>query len=356
MPPPRRDLDRTREQLCAWLAAKLPGARELHITELTGPSETGFSSDTLMFDAEWTARNRVCRERLVARFKPQGMTLFPNYDVGMQYRIMKSLRDTDVPVPRVRWLEEDEGPLGSPFYVMDRLDGRVFPDNPPYHTGGWVAEITPEEREALWWSGFDALARVHRLDWRGLGLDFLPRPEHGRTPLEQQLHEYDEFLDWGMDRSRLPLIERARRWLNAHKPAEEPVGLCWGDSRPGNQIFDGRECIAVIDWEMARLGDPVQDLAWWVALDRCFSEGVGVERLAGFPDRRQTIRRWEELVGREARHVVYYEVLGFYKFSIIMSRVVLQLKHYAVLPADTNMDIDNLASQTLARALDEVGA
>ncbi len=239
---------------------------------------------------------------------------------------------------------------------MERLEGRVFTDNPPYHTGGWVTEISPQEREALWWSGLEAMTRVHRLDWRALGLGFLDKPQFGATPLEQQLREYDEYLNWGVDRSRLPLIERAQRWLHAHKPADGPVGLCWGDSRPGNQMFNGRACVAVIDWEMARLGDPVQDLAWWIVMDRCFSEGVDVERLPGFPDRQATIARWEQLVGREARHVVYYEVLGLYKFACIMARIMLQLKHYDVFPVESDMDVNNLASVVLARVLDEVGA
>lgn len=356
MPPPRRDFDLTRKQLCAWLGGKLNGARDLQISELKGPSETGFSSDTLMFDADWTDGGGSHCERLVARIKPTGLTVFPRYDMGEQYRVMKILGTrTDVPVPRMRWLEEDEGPLGVPFYVMDRVDGRVPTDNPPYHAGGWVPELSPEEREALWWSGFEAMARVHRLDWRALGFGFLDKPERGATPLEQQLHEYDEYFSWGMDRSRHPLIERAQRWLHAHKPADEPVALCWGDSRPGNQIFNGTKCVAVIDWEMVRLGDPVQDLAWWIALDRCFSEGIGIERLAGFPDRQATIARWEELVGREARHVAYYEVLGFYKFSAIMARVMQILKRYDIFPVDSDMDVNNLASVTLARELDAIG-
>jgi len=114
--------------------------------------------------------------------------------------------------------------------------------------------------------------------------------------------------------------------------------------------------VAVIDWEMTRLGDPVQDLAWWITLDRCFSEGLGVERLAGLPDRQATIARWESLLAREARHLAYYEMLALYKFAAIMARVSLQLKHYEFLPADSDMDADNLASQTLARVLQEVAS
>jgi len=351
MPAPRRDLELTHRQLRDWLRRKLPQARDLTITDLSGPSETGFSSDTLLFDAEWTDGAGAQRERLVARFKPSGFTVFPKYDVAAQYRIMQALRTTDVPVPRMRWLEEDEAPLGAPFYVMDRVDGRVPTDNPPYHVGGWLPDLTPAEREAMWWSGLEAMANIHRLDWRALGLTFLEQPERDGSPLEQQLREYDEFQSWGMDRRRYPLLDTAQQWLRAHRPADETVGLCWGDSRLGNQIFNGTRCVAVIDWEMARLGDPVQDLAWWIALDRCFCEGLGVERLAGLPDRDATIARWERIVGRPARHFAFYEVLALYKFTAIMARVILQLKHYELFPADIDMDVNNLASTTLARVL-----
>ena len=355
MPAPKhRDLDLTRNQLSRWLAEKLPGARDLRAGELTGPSETGFSSDTLLFDAEWTQGGEARRECFVARLRPTGFTVFPRYDIALQYRIMKTLGATDVPVPHMRWLEEDDSVLGVPFLVMNRVSGRVPTDNPPYHAGGWVPELAPEERAALWWSGLEAMARIHRLDWRALGLGVLARPEYGATPLEQQLREYDEYLDWGVDRARHPLIQRARRWLHEKRPPEGTVALCWGDSRPGNQIFDGVQCVAVIDWEMARLGDPVQDLAWWIALDRCLSEGIGIERLAGLPDPQATIARWEGLVDREARHFAYYEVLALYKFTVIMARIGLQLKHYEIMPPDNDMDVNNLASQTLLRVLDEM--
>jgi len=353
--PAKRDLDLTRKQLEDWFRERLPGAAGIAVSGLAGPSDTGFSSETLLFELSYEQGGERRSEDLVVRLEPTGFCVFPSYDVGRQFRVMKTLGETDVPVPRMRWLEEDGARLGVPFYVMDRVRGRVPSDSPPMHTAGWVVELAPEEREALWWNGLEAMARVHRLDWRTLGFACLDEPERGATPIEQQLHYYDEYIGWGLERARYPLIERALAWLRANAPAEESIALCWGDSRLANQIFDGLACAAVIDWEMVRLGDPVQDLAWWLASDRCFSEGIGVERLAGIPDRATTIARWESLTGREARHFAYWEVLVLLRFSVQMARIGMQMKNYEILPPDHTMDVDNLASQTLAWAFEAAG-
>ncbi|MFN8626367.1 MAG: phosphotransferase family protein [Candidatus Binatia bacterium] len=354
--PEKRDLDLTERQLCAWLATQLVGARDVRVIMRGGPSSSGFSSDTVMFDAAWADAAGAHREPLVARFTPRGKTVFPTYDVGLQYRVMKILGDrTNVPVPRMRWNEPRPQPLGVPFYVMDRLDGRVPADNPPFHMTGWVADLSANERERLWWNGLEAMTRVHRLDWRALGFDFLEEPRLGATVLEQQLHYYD-YVSWGFDSTRYPAFEAAQRWLRANQPADQPVALCWGDARVGNQIFNAQlDVVAVVDWEMVRLGDPVQDLTWFMAIDRFNWEGYGLERLAGFPDRAATIARWEELVGRAARHIPYYDILGVYKFALVVARVDVQMKYYEIMPADGNMDVDNWAYKTLAGMLQEAG-
>jgi aminoglycoside phosphotransferase (APT) family kinase protein len=148
----------------------LPRATELVVSELAGPAATGFSNDTLLFDLESVEDGRREHRALVARIQPTGFGVFPTYDLRLQYRVMAALRGTDVPVPQMLWFEPDESLLGAPFYVMERVAGRIPNDNPPYHAGGWMTEITPEERGAIWCSGVDTLAAIHRCDLR---LDFL---------------------------------------------------------------------------------------------------------------------------------------------------------------------------------------
>ena len=295
------------------------------------------------------------REGLVARLEPEEYVMFPYYDVAAQARCLQLLEGTDVPVPVVRWLEPDRSVVGVPFYVMTRVDGRIPTDNPPMHDEGWIAEETTEaERAAIWWNGVEAMCEVHRVDWQGLGFGFLAEPKRGDNALDQQLDYWQEYFRWGMPASRHPDIGRALEYLEANKPADQPVALCWGDSRLANQIFDGVDCVAVLDWEMARLGDPVQDLAWWLASDRCFSEGLELDRLPGVPGKEETIGRWEESTGRRAAHFDYYTILALTRFSMNMARVGQYMKKIEIIDEENEFDYENLASITLRRALSEL--
>jgi aminoglycoside phosphotransferase (APT) family kinase protein len=351
-----KDLAAVERRLVRWLERALPAAARVRVADLRSPSSTGFSSETLLFNLEYEDGAGGHREPLVARLAPSEFAVFPNYDLMRQAWVMRTLAATDVPVPRVRFCEAEAEWLGTPFYVMDHVDGRVPSDVPPMHVGGWVTELSDSQREAMWWSGLDAMARVHNLGWQSLGFAQLEKPMAGLTPLQQQLHEYDQFFSWGLERARFAGIESALTFLRTHQPTHEPVALCWGDARLGNQIFQDQTCVAVLDWEMANLGNPVADLAWWIALDRCFSEGVGAARLPGFPDRDATLARWEQLTGRRAEHLVYYEIFALFRFHIILSRIVQQMKRVGILSADDPYDADNMASQVLARALADAGA
>jgi aminoglycoside phosphotransferase (APT) family kinase protein len=348
-----RDLDLTRERLAAWLATKLPDAAHLRLSPLASPSFTGFSNDTLLFDLTWEERGEERTRGLVVRIEPSGLTVFPEYDLARQFRVMEILRRTDVPVPGTLWLEEDRGVLGAPFYVMERVEGRIPTDTPPYHIGGWMTEIEPAERAAIWWSGLEALARIHRVDWSALGLDFLTPPPPGATSLERQLRYYERYLEWAARGKPQPTCEPALAWLSRHRPRDpEPVALGWGDARLGNMIFHESRCIAVLDWEMATLGNPEQDLAWWLYFDRHHSEGCGAARLPGFPSREETVARYEEWTCHPVRHLDYYEIFAAFRFAVIMIRVAQQLVSRGVLLPDSDFETNNTATGLLARLLD----
>jgi aminoglycoside phosphotransferase (APT) family kinase protein len=173
--PEQRDLEKARVVIRDWLAAKLPDARDLSISPLIGPAFTGFSNETLIFDADWTEGGERRSAGYVIRVKPTAHTIFLEADFDSQYKVIKALSEhTDVPLPPVHWYEDDESVLGAPFFVMGKVEGHVPSDNPPYTQTGWLLdEAKPAVRRRVVENGLEALARIHRTDWRALGLDFL---------------------------------------------------------------------------------------------------------------------------------------------------------------------------------------
>lgn len=181
----QREPDATMRKLADWLANRV-GVTEPAVLDLAIPTTTGWSNETLLFTARWEDTDR----RLVARVEPSDNTLFLEANFEKQYRVMKALAEgSDVPIPRLHWYEDDPSWLGGALWIMDRVDGDIPTDNPPYTLEGWLKESPPEHQEELWWSGLDAMARVHRADWRALGLDFLD----DRRRVEVGLMENDDL-------------------------------------------------------------------------------------------------------------------------------------------------------------------
>ena len=171
----QRDLDQVRQALAAWLRRRLPEASGLEVSALRAP-KAGVSNETFLFDVDYQVGGAAKHERLVARLEPRDFLVFPEYDLGRQYEVMARLAGTSVRVPTVRWLEHDPATLGGAFYVMDAVDGEVPSEVPSYHVYGWVHDLPPDRRARIWWQGVEAMADVHALDWRALGLGFLGEP------------------------------------------------------------------------------------------------------------------------------------------------------------------------------------
>lgn len=351
----QRDLEADRARLTAWLQRQLPDATELRISDLVAPQSSGFSNETLLFDLEYARGGHAHRDPMVVRIEPMGEGVFPEYDLGLQFRTMQRLAATDVPVPRMYWIEEhDRSVLGGAFYVMGQVKGRVPTDQPPYHTGGWMTEVSPAERAAIWWGGIETLAKIHRLDYRALGFSSLERPALGSTPLDWQITYYTRYMKWAANGRPQPTAEAAFDWLVRHKPSGEPTVLSWGDARIGNIIFAGTMPAAVLDWEMVTLGSPEMDLAWSIFLDRHHSEGLGVPRLEGFPSYEDSVERYEALTGHRVRHLHYYQVFAGFRFAVIMTRIAHQMVTYGVMDevGGNAFAVDNTVTRLLAKLLD----
>jgi len=350
----RRDLEADGKKFEGWLCGRLPGASGLRMSPLVAPQSSGFSNETLLFDLVWTEGGKEKSEKLVVRIQPTGYQVFPEYDLGLQFRTMQLLSATDVPVPRMLWLEEDDtGVFGAPFYVMAQVPGRVPTDQPPYHTGGWMHEISPAEREAIWLGGFDAMARIHRLDLDATGFGFLRRPELGATPLDQEIAYYEKYYEWAARGRENPVLEAAHDWLLANKPVGEPERLVWGDARIGNIIFDGTKPAAVLDWEMVSAGSPERDVGWAIFLDRHHSEGIDTPRLDGFPSYDDTLAFYEQRSGHRVANLHYYQVFAGWRFGIIMLRIAQQVVHYELATPEQGhaLELDNAVTRLTAKLL-----
>jgi aminoglycoside phosphotransferase (APT) family kinase protein len=358
--PEQRDLDQARQTLAAWLVKQLPDATDVQVGPIHGPASTGFSNETLLFDASWVADGTPVTESLVLRVKPTQHTVFLEADFEQQYLVLRTLGErSTVPVPPVRWYEADATYLGAPFFVMGKVDGRVPEDSPPYTVEGWLLdETTPVQRRTLVESGLDAMAAVHAVDWRALDLGVLTKPQYGQLGFEQQLRYYECSFDWAEQEAGYPApaVTRATlEWVQRHAPTVEPeITLCWGDARINNQLFGpDHRVVAVLDWEMVTLADPMMDLGWWLFLDRHFHEGMPAPRMEGFPTRDEMVAHYEQASGRTARDLEFYEVFAGLRFAVVMIRIATLVTDFGLMPIEAGEDMaaNNAVTRVLADLL-----
>ncbi|HZZ48149.1 MAG TPA: phosphotransferase family protein [Pseudonocardia sp.] len=350
-------------RLAVALERHLDGARDARVDNVSVPSSTGMSNETVLFDAAWTDEGGSRRERLVARVQPAGPAVFPRYDLGLEFAVMGALASaTDVPVPAMYFHESDDALLGAPFLVMRRIDGTVPSDDPPHTVSGWVSELAPERQATLYDNALGALARIHAVDIDAVGLRGLRT--HAEAELDGQLALWSTTFDWAAQGQSNPTVEAALDWVRAHRPV--PTGasvLNWGDARIGNLLFDDRLDVAgVLDWEMVCFGPRELDLGWWLLMQRYYTEGIGAPPLPGFPDRDQLLDRYRQLsdsaAAQQGREPVelgdlhYYEVLAALRLSILMHRAGNLMIAAGQLPPGSSMGLSNPASHLLARLLD----
>ena len=308
--------------LADWLAGHIEGASGVSIGELRAPGANGFSNITAMFEAAWHSRGIEKRRKLVARIEPTGAGLFPTYDVGRQFDVMKALESSAVPVPKALWMERDTTILGSPFLVMEYIEGHVPSDDPSFAARGWIMDLTPQQRRELCDNAIAALVRVHQVDWRGRGLDWLRRPGEG-TSAERELAYYEHFYRWAAEGLTVPVIEAGLAWARERVAKDDELVLSWGDSRIGNMIFgEDMRVLAVIDWEGASLATREKDLGHWLQLTHVYTEQFGLALPEGMPDRSALLRRYEQLSNQPLGDVRFYEVMSGIHSSIQATRAL----------------------------------
>ncbi len=346
----KRDPEAAKRVLSDWLGEHLDRAGDVEI-HVAGASEaSGFSSDTIIFDATWTADGAAHRQGFVVRAAPLGEAVFRTYEIEVQHQILTALQGSSVPVPRTFWFEGDASLLGAPFFAMERLDGFVPTDNPPYTMGGFLHDAPLDVQATAWLAGIDSLVDIAQFDWRGAGLEQLDRRELGAGPGEQLMRWQRDYHAWAA-RKPVASVEHAWRWLEVNQPDDDHLAtFSWGDARLGNLMFDTSGRVrAVLDWEMARIGNPEFDLAWFLWFDEHFSSGIGLPRLKGFASRADSIARWEARMGRPAEHLEWYTVLTMVFFAGIMMRVVQSNIAHGANPDEFGpMETNNPCTQMLA--------
>lgn len=320
-PSARRDAAQVRAALEAWLRgqAAYAGARVL---ELTRPAGAGLSNETWLFDCEFEGR----REPLVLQVGPAGAGLFRDYDLGVMARVQQRLGEIGrVPVARIRAYEDDPAILGAPFYLMDRVPGRVPTDNPSYHGEGWFAALPAIDQIAAWQSALAAMVALHALDPRADGFEFLVDAPWGMAldadPAATRLAQWHDFLHWGARRP-LPPIEQTLAELARVRPPPTAPRVHWGDAKISNCVIDDARVRALLDWELCGLSDPQEDLAFFLLLDWAQWRSLGLTRLPHLPSPRASVDYYATLAGQPQAQVLWWFKFGLVRLAIIYHRFI----------------------------------
>ena len=239
-PPAQHAFDTVR--LAAWMQANIEGfSGPIELRQFAG----GQSNPTFLVQS--------ADHRYVLRRKPPGKLLPSAHAVDREYRVIKALENTEVPVARAYALCEDSTVIGTAFYVMDYVEGRLFWD-------AALPEVAPAERRAIYEEMTRVIAALHSVDYAALGLGDYGKP--GRY-IERQVARWTQQYR-ASETETVDAMERLIEWLPEHIPADEETGIVHGDFRLDNAIFHPREprILAVLDWELSTLGHPLVDLAY----------------------------------------------------------------------------------------------
>ncbi len=297
------------ERLGPYLAAHVPGFGRL---ESAKKFAGGQSNPTFLIGATGG--------RYVLRRKPPGALLKSAHAVDREYRVMKALADTDVPVPPVLHLCGDDSVIGSMFYLMSYVEGRIFWD-------GTLPEVSAEERSAIYDSMNAALAALHRVEPNRVGLADFGRPG---SYFERQVARWSGQYR-ASETHAIPAMDALIAWLEANMPADDGrVSLVHGDYRIDNMIFAPAEphILAVLDWELSTLGHPFADLAYQCMQWRLPSEGAfrglgTIDRRAhGLPTEEEYVARYCERTGVGGiDHWNFYLAFSFFRLAAILQGV-----------------------------------
>ena len=270
-------------RLDRWMAANVPGyGGDLFVSQFAG----GASNPTFLLAS--------AGHRYVLRKKPPGVLLSSAHQVDREYRVMSALRDTAMPVPVMRGLCDDPDVIGTSFYVMDYMEGRVFRD-------ARLPGVSPADRAAIYDQLSEVLATLHAVDWQAVGLEGFGRPGNY---FERQIARWTrQYRDTPLP--PVPAMEALIEQLPLHIPTDDSVAIAHGDYRLENMMFHPTEprLIAVLDWELSTIGHPLADLAYsaflWHSDSPSWGTLDGVDfATSGIPTEQEWIDAYRARTGR----------------------------------------------------------
>lgn len=255
----------------------------------------------------------------VLRRPPLGHVVATAHDMGREYRVISGLADSSVPVPRAFAFCDDTSVNDAPFYVMERVDGQIL------RTPEEMATLAPDDPRRISHDLIDVLARLHAVDYEAVGLGDFGRPEGF---LARNVARWGK--QWQANKTReLATLDEVARRLEVALPESGPPSIIHGDYRLDNTMLandDPGRVVAVLDWEMSTLGDPLTDLAlflvyWGNAAGPAIASGAGIASVPGFLSRDEIVQRYAEQSGRSVEHLDFYLVFAMYKLAVILEGI-----------------------------------
>ena len=296
--------------LAAWLRPRVAGLEaEPELLQF------GRGYSNLTYLARFGARE------LVVRRAPPGVSIKSAHDMGREFRILAALSPTWPKAPRPLAYCDDAAVIGTPFYVMDRVPGVILRARTP----DGLALDPPVMRRASE-ATCDTLAEIHNLDWKAVGLGDLGKPE---GYVERQVRGWAERYKKART-DDIPQVDKLGAWLEAHRPGESGATLVHNDFKYDNVVLspDLSRVLAVLDWEMATVGDPLMDLGtalgYWIEPDDppVFQVTVfGPTNRPGNLTRVQFAERWSRATGRDANQVLFYYAFALFKLAVVAQQL-----------------------------------